>query len=248
VVGRAASLLSRRRWAAFGALFACVVAWFLAAPHIPHPGLWPDVVIVSIAVMPVTLLLVLVALPLRELPPRALLGSTLMFALLALAFAELDLGLEGNFAKFFAAVFAGWAFLSLFEFLSWVVLVALVVPAVDAISVWRGPTHAITSHHIAIYTAVAVAFVVPGGGAAYLGPPDILFFALFLGAAARWGLRVNWTWGAMTAMYGLTVVVANAASVGGLPALPFLSVGFLAANADILWRQYRTRPRPESPV
>jgi len=50
---------------------------------------------------------------------------------------------------------------------------------------------------------LAVAFVVPGGGAAYLGPPDILFFALFLGAAARWGLRVNWTWGAMAAMYGL---------------------------------------------
>jgi len=47
----------------------------------------------------------------------------------------------------------------------------------------------------------------------------------------------------MTAMYGLTVVIANAADVSGLPALPFLSVGFLAANADILWRQYRTRPR-----
>lgn len=244
-MGRAASLLSRRRWAAFTVLFACVVGWFLAAPHIPHPGLWPDIVIVSIAVMPVTLLLVLVVLPLYALPTRALLGTTLLFALLALAFAELGLGLEGNFAKLFAAVFAGWAFLGLFELLSWVVLVALVVPVVDAISVWRGPTHAITAHHIGIYTAVAVAFVVPGGGAAYLGPPDILFFALFLGAAARWGLRVNWTWGAMTAMYGLTVVVANAAGVSGLPALPFLSVGFLAANADILWRQYRKPKEPQ---
>ncbi|HYA08120.1 MAG TPA: hypothetical protein VEG24_00930, partial [Gaiellaceae bacterium] len=77
MVGRAASLLSRRRWTAFGALFACVVAWFLAAPHIPHPGLWPDIVIVSIAVMPVTLLLVLVLLPLHALPWRALLGTTL---------------------------------------------------------------------------------------------------------------------------------------------------------------------------
>ena len=92
-------------------------------------------------------------------------------------------------------MFAGWAFLRFFEFLSWVVLVALVVPVVDAISVWRGPTHAITrTHHFGVYTAVAIAFVVPGGGAAYLGPPDILFFALFLGAAARWKLRVNWTW------------------------------------------------------
>ena len=43
-----------------------------------------------------------------------------------------------------------------------------------------GPTHAITRHHFEVYTAVAIAFLVPGGGAAYLGPPDMLFFALFL--------------------------------------------------------------------
>ena len=41
----------------------------------------------------------------------------------------------------------------------------------------------------------------------------------------------------MTAMYGITVVAANAANVGGLPALPFLSVGFLLANGDLLWRR-----------
>ena len=40
-------------------------------------------------------------------------------------------------------------------------------------------------------------------------------------------------------MYGLTIVIANAADVGGLPALPFLSVGFLAANADLLWTRLR---------
>ena len=247
-MGRAASLLSRRRWTAFGVLAVCIVGWFVAAPHLPHVGLWPAVAIVSIAVMPVTLLLVLVALPLRELPMRWLLVMTGILALLAFLFAVLDWGLPGNFAKLWAAVFAGWAFLGFFEVLSWVVIVALVVPVVDAISVWQGPTHAITTHHFGVYTAVAVAFVVPGGGAAYLGPPDILFFALFLGAAARWGLRVNWTWAAMTAMYGLTVVTANAAHVGGLPALPFLSVGFLLANADLLWRQFRARPRaPEQP-
>jgi hypothetical protein len=40
-------------------------------------------------------------------------------------------------------------------------------------------------------------------------------------------------------MYGLTVVIANVADVGGLPALPFLSFGFLVANADLLWRRLR---------
>jgi hypothetical protein len=43
----------------------------------------------------------------------------------------------------------------------------------------------------------------------------------------------------MTGMYSLTVVVANATHVGGLPALPFLSFGFLVANADLLWRRLR---------
>jgi hypothetical protein len=120
------------------------------------------------------------------------------------------------------------------------VLVALVIPLVDIISVWRGPTHSITKHHFHVYVDVAIAFVVPGGGAAYLGPPDILFYALFLAAAARWRLRVGWTWIATTGMYGLTVVIANAAHVGGLPALPFLSFAFLAANADLLWVRLRS--------
>ena len=102
-----------------------------------------------------------------------------------------------------------------------------------------------------MYTAVAIAFVVPGGGAAYLGPPDILFYALFLAAAARWQLRVFWTWFAMTFMYGITVVLAYALDVGGLPALPFLSFGFLVANADLIWRSIRPRkdqmlPEPSS--
>jgi hypothetical protein len=120
------------------------------------------------------------------------------------------------------------------------VIVAAIIPLVDIISVWRGPTHTITQKHFHVYLDVAIAFLVPGGGAAYLGPPDVLFYALFLGAAARWGLRVVWTWFAMTVMYAITIVVANAAHVGGLPALPFLSFGFLVANADLLWRRLRT--------
>jgi hypothetical protein len=105
--------------------------------------------------------------------------------------------------------------------------------------VWRGPTHAITQKHFNVYLDVAIAFLVPGGGAAYLGPPDVLFYALFLAAAARWELRVGWTWFATTFMYGATVVIANVAHVGGLPALPFLSFGFLVANGDLLWRRLR---------
>ena len=215
-----------------------VVVWFFVAPHLPYIGHAWNVALVSVIVLPGTLFLALLALPLWRRGPWLWL-AVLVLALLALLFTVSHHGLEANFAKLFAALFAGWAFLSLFEALSWVVIIALVIPFVDIISVWRGPTHAITQKHFHVYLDVAIAFLVPGGGAAYLGPPDVLFYALFLGAAARWRLRVGWTWIATTFMYGLTVVVANVANVGGLPALPFLSFGFLVANADLLWRRLR---------
>jgi hypothetical protein len=223
----------------FGGVAAVVLAWFLAAPHLPGLSLWTDVVLVSFVILPVTLLLIPLALPLRTW--RWLWAASLALALAAFVFSELGWGLPNNFAKLFAAVFAGWAFLQLFEELSWVVLIALVIPLVDAISVWKGPTHTITAHHFHVYVDFAIAFLVPGGTAAYFGPPDILFYALFLGAAARWGLRVWWTWGAITFMYAMTIVTATAVHVGGLPALPFLSFGFLAANADLLWVRFRPR-------
>jgi len=236
-VGIATSLLARKRVEAFVVVGWCVGTWFIVAPHLDRVGLWPAIVIVSVAVLPATLLLVLIALPLW--PARWLLPAAVLLALVALGCALADWGLAANFAKLWAAVFAGWAFLTMFERLSWVVIVACVIPLVDIVSVWRGPTHAITAHHFKVYTAVAIAFVVPGGSAAYLGPPDVLFYALFLAAAARWNLRVGWTWFAMTYMYGLTIVIANAADIGGLPALPFLSFSFLVANADLLWRAIR---------
>jgi hypothetical protein len=47
----------------------------------------------------------------------------------------------------------------------------------------------------------------------------------------------------MTGMYAFTVILATAIHVDGLPALPFLSFGFLLANADLLWRRLR-KPVP----
>jgi hypothetical protein len=239
-VGISSSLLR------FGGVAAVVLGWFLAAPHLPGLSLWPAVVLVSFVIMPVTLLLVPLALPLRT--KRWLWVASAALALAAFVFSELGWGLPNNFAKLFAAVFAGWAFLRLFEELSWVVLIAVVIPFVDAISVWRGPTHTITTHHFHVYLDFAIAFLVPGGSAAYFGPPDILFYALFLGAAARWGLRVWWTWIGMTFMYAMTIVIATAADVGGLPALPFLSFGFVVANGDLLWKRFRRPSASSSPA
>jgi hypothetical protein len=230
-------LSARRRIAAFVFLGAIVGTWFVAAPHTGGVGLWSAVALVAAGVLPATLGLVFLALPLwsRRWTPAA----AAVLALIALGCSEAGWGLAANFAKLWAAVFAGWAFLRVFEELSWVVLVAAIIPFVDALSVWRGPTHEVTAHHITIYTDVSVAFLAPGGGAAYLGPPDILFYALFLASAVRWHLRPGWTWIATTGMYSLTLVIANAAELSGLPALPFLSFGFLLANVDLLWGRLR---------
>jgi hypothetical protein len=238
VVGITTAVLGRRRLTAFAAVATCVVVWSVVAPHLDPVSKWPTIAIASLGVIPGTLLLVLIALPLWS--QRWLLPAAFAFAGLAIVLWVIGWHLPANFAKLGAAVCVGWAFLWLFERLSWVLLVAVVVPFVDLISVWRGPTHSITTHHFSVYTDVAIAFPLPGGDAYSFGPPDILFFALFLGAAARWQLRTNWTWAAMTAMYSSTVIIATTTSVHGLAGLPFLSFGFLVANIDLLWRAMRS--------
>jgi hypothetical protein len=226
-----------RRTAAFVVLAAAVVAWYLVAPHLGYAGHWPTVAIVAAGVMPATLGLIYLALPLWR--NRWMIVAAVVLGLIALGTWEAGWHLVSNFAKLAAYTCFGWAFLRLFEELAWVVLVAAIIPFVDALSVAAGPTKAIVHHHVEVYSAVAVAFLAPAGGAAFLGPPDIIFYALFLAASVRWRLRPGWTWIAMTGMYSLTLVIADLANVDGLPALPFLSAGFLLANGDLLWRRLR---------
>jgi hypothetical protein len=173
-------------------------------------------------------------------------------ALAALAFAleAGDFKIGANFAKLAAMTALGFAFLALFESVSWVALVASLIPWVDAYSVWRGPTKTIVEEQRELFTLVSIAFPVPGErSSANLGLPDVLFFALFLAAAARFRLRVGWTWVALVASFGATLVAATVLDVAGLPALPLLSLAFLAPNADLLWRQIRSpggsRSEPE---
>ena len=226
------------RTATFVLVAAAVVTWDAVAPHLGAVRIWAEVAVIAAGVLPATLALIFLALPLWS-RHRAVLAALVVFVAAAVATWEAGAHLASNFMKLAAYTCAGWAFLWLFEELSWVLLIALIIPFVDAISVAAGPTHTIVTHHFQVYSAVAVAFVAPGGQAAGLGPPDVLFFALFLAAAVRWELRPGRTWIAMTGMYALTLVIANAANVSGLPALPFLSFGFLAANRDLLWVRFR---------
>jgi hypothetical protein len=229
-----------RRGAAFVVLAAAVWTWDAVAPHLDAFSVWPTVAIIAAGVLPATMGLVWLALPVWP-RRRPVVVGLVVFLLAAVGTWEAGWHLVANFTKLAAYTCGGWAFLWFFEELGWVLIVALIIPFVDAISVAAGPTKDIVHHHVEVYSAVAVAFVAPGGLAAGLGPPDVLFFALFLAATVRWRLRPRWTWLAMTGMYSLTLVIATATDANGLPALPFLSVGFLLANGDLLWRRLRPR-------
>jgi len=195
--------------------------------------------------IPATLLPVYLALPLAPQPWTRLLPWLVGFLVLAVVLWQVDLPVASNVFKFAAYVLAGWCFFQLFAELSWVVLVAALIPLVDAYSVWKGPTRVVTEEHEEVFGAVSIAFVVPGGGTAQLGPPDVVFFAVFLAAAVRFELRPFWTWAGMTLGLALTIVCATWWDVSGLPALPGISLGFLLPNADLLWRQLRP-PRTQT--
>ena len=149
-------------------------------------------------------------------------------------------GVLANFAKLAAVTLLAFWFLSYFETVAWVALVALIVPWVDAYSVWRGPTKHIITQQRELFTTFSFAFPVPGEqNTAQLGLPDLMFFALFLAATARWGLRTRLTWVAMSLSFGATMALAVDFELNGLPALPLLALGFLLPNADLLWRRLR---------
>ena len=96
-----------------------------------------------------------------------------------------------------------------------------------------------------LFDRISISFRIPGeDSSANLGPPDVLFFALFLATAERFGLRAGWTWIGMTGLLALTLVLTASFDVAGLPALPAICVGFLLPNLDLLWRRARSRSAP----
>ena len=108
-----------------------------------------------------------------------------------------------NFARLGATTCLGWWFLGYFEKIVVGRAGRVIIPWVDAYSVWRGPTKEIVTHHEHVFTVLSFAFPVWGEhAAANLGVPDLLFFALFLGAADRFGLRVLATYACLVAALG----------------------------------------------
>ena len=247
-MGGAASVLSRRRAFALAALLAVLVAYGAGARRLPElPSEHLDVVFFALVLLPAFAAAIWLALPLARTGTLPLVVLAASSGALAVVLAVLAVDSAANVAKLACYALAGFAFLSLFEELWWIAVVAVLVPWVDIWSVVAGPTEYVVEEQPGLFENVAIAFSSPGETVVVnIGPPDILFFALFLAAAARFHLRVAATWVGMTACLAITLaLVWWWDDVAGVPALPAVCLGFLAPNADLLWRDVR-RPRRSS--
>jgi hypothetical protein len=238
-VGRAPPVLTpARRVLLFAALGILVGSYYAWSSSLWDASTWWDVAWVSLVLVPAVFSFVYLALPLRRW--RGTLPVGLALVLVTWGLEEAGLDAVANFTKLAAAALLGFWFIRLFETVGLVVFVACLIPWIDAYSVWRGPTSNIVSNHPHVFTSVSFALPIPGeNDAARLGPPDLLFFALFLAAADRFGLRVFWTWLALALSFGVTLTIAVGGGISGLPALPGLSIAFLAVNLDLLWPTFR---------
>jgi hypothetical protein len=230
--------LSRRRAAVLGGLLVALALWESFAHRLPELTDPWDVALVTIVLLPATFACAWLALPLRH--SRATLPLALCLGALAVLLHVAGASGPFNVVKLLALVLAGLCFLALFETLSWIVLVAAIIPLVDIFSVYRGPTKVVIDEKPGLFDQISIAFALPGENAsANLGPPDVFFFALFLGAADRFGLRVAATWIGMTAMLSVALASIYAFDLDGLPALPAICIGFLVPNLDLLIRSAR---------
>ena len=243
-MGGAATVLTGARAATLAIVAALLVTYVAVAEQLWElPSSW-DAVVVGLLVLPAFTAVIWLALPLAQGPVVVLLFAGVG---LSVAWIPLDvLGLDAlaNIVKLAAFVTLGFWLLTLFEELWWLVLVALLIPWVDAWSVATGPTRYVTHEQPGFFEHVSVAFPLTGEASSInIGPPDVVFFAVFLAAADRFGLRVAWTWIGMTGFLALTVALVWWLADSGLPALPAVCLGFLLPNADLIWRHVREARR-----
>jgi hypothetical protein len=237
--------LARGRLAALAALAGLLAAYYATSPSLWDGSTWWDVSFLGLVLMPAVFGLVYLSLPLLD--ARGLLPLALAFAVLAAVTVAAGLDAVGNFAKLAAVTAVAFWLVGYLADLVLVVIVASIVPFVDAWSVWRGPTHVIVTQRQHLFTNLSFGFPLPGEhAAAHLGLPDLLFFAIFLATCVRFGLRTRWTWLAMTLSFGATLAFAVWLDLSGLPALPGLSIAFLGVNAHRIWRLLR--PGRRTPV
>jgi hypothetical protein len=240
VVGGATAVLGlgRTRAAVLAVALAALVTYAALSQRLWELPSSADAFVVGFAVLPAFTAAIWIAFPVWRTPYVYLLFGGV--ALVVCAFAVDYLGVDSlaNVVKLAGFATLGFWLLWLFDELWWLVLVAVLIPWVDAWSVATGPTHYVTQEKPGFFDHVSVAFPLTGEASSVnVGPPDVVFFALFLAAADRFHLRVGWTWLGMTGFLSATVALVWWLADSGLPALPAIALGFLLPNVDRIWRQ-----------
>ena len=224
---------------------ALIILWGFLSSRLPALPVRADTMLSSALVLALVAVLVWGLLPLHTLGRRLPLLTAAALPL-AILFVWLGWVPLANVAKVVAAAALGIWIAEELEKLSWIVIVAVVSAAVDIVSVAAGPTKAILEQGPVVvgYFTIAVTWAGYTYSEAYtgLGISDVIFLALYLGAARRFGLRVGWSAVAMVVSFLATVAAAMWWTA--LPALPLLSVAFLAVNSDLLWTKLRQGGEP----
>jgi hypothetical protein len=224
---------------------ALIVLWGFFSSRLPALPVRLNIMLSAALVLSLVAVLVWGLLPLHTLGRRLPL-LTVVALPLAILFVWLGWVPLANVAKVVAAAALGIWIAEELEKLSWIVIVAVVSAAVDIVSVAAGPTKAILGQGPVVvgYFTIAVTWAGYTYSEAYtgLGISDVIFLALYLGAARRFDLRVGWSAVAMVVSFLATIAAAMWWTA--LPALPLLSVAFLAVNGDLLWRKLRRGEGP----
>lgn len=219
---------------------ALLILYGLFSSLLPAFAVKADIMLSSAIVLGLMAVLVWGLLPLHVLGRRLPLFTVAALPL-AVLFVWLGWVPLANVAKIVAAAALGMWIATELEKLSWIVIVAAVSAVIDIASVAAGPTKALIDKGPVVvgYFTIAVTWFGYTYAEAYtgLGVSDVIFFALYLATAQRYGLRVGWSAVAMVASFLATIAVAMWWTA--LPALPLLSAAFLAVNADRLLAQLR---------
>ena len=162
MVARVAAVLGgRRRALALAGLTAALAAYTAGSGELWNAGLWPDVLFVSLVVIPATLG-ARSGFSCRSRSARDCWPSRSFSARLAVVMSLADLDVLFNLTKLFALALLGFWFLTYFENVAWAALVAAIIPWVDIWSVFFGPTGKITGDHPSIFERISIAFRLPG--------------------------------------------------------------------------------------
>ncbi len=150
-------------------LTAAIAAYTAGADHLWRAGLWPDVLFIALVLIPATLALVLLLLPLAFKPGSCRSPASRWSLSRCSGARRPRRPLQPGQAV--RARSLGFWFLSFFENVAWAALVAVIIPWVDIWSRLLRPDRKITSDHPSVFEHISIAFRVPGGhSTANLGP------------------------------------------------------------------------------